>query len=60
MLLNRNLNPVVVCIRHNDLLLKTEAEAMGGVELAFAGTQLTKLAPDLHRVERPGKEMGDC
>ena len=32
------LNPVVVCIRNNDLLLKAKAEAMGGVELAFAGT----------------------
>jgi len=49
----KHLNPVVVRVRHNDLLLKTETEAMGRVELAFAWTQLSKLAPDLHRVERP-------
>ena len=54
----KNLNPVVVCVRHNDFLLKTRTEAMSGVELAFALTQQTKLATDLHGVERPAREMG--
>ena len=50
-----NLNPVVIGVRHDDLLLESKTEAMGRVELPFAGTKLAKFAADLHRVQRPEK-----
>ena len=46
---------MVIGVRHDDLLLESKTEAMGRVELPFAGTKLAKFAADLHRVQRPEK-----
>ena len=36
--------PVIVCVRHDDLLLHPETEAVRGVELPLARPQLAELA----------------
>ncbi len=45
------LDPVIVGVRHDDLLLDSEAEAVRRVELTLARTQGTELAADLHSIQ---------
>jgi hypothetical protein len=42
---------VIVGVRHDDLLLNSEAEAVRRVELTLARTQGTELAADLHSIQ---------
>lgn len=42
---------MIVRISDDNILLQTQAEAMGRIELAFAGAELAKLASDLHRAD---------
>ena len=42
----KHLYSVVVGIRHDDVLLHTQTEAVGRVELAFTWSQLTKLTSE--------------
>ena len=46
-----DLDPVVVGVGHDDLLLQAEAELIRRVELSLPLTELPKLAADSHRVE---------
>jgi len=46
-----HLNAMVVSVRHYNVLLHTQTEAVGRVELPLAGTQLSKLASNLHMTE---------
>ncbi len=45
------LDPVIVGVRHDDLLFNSEAEAVRRVELTLARTQGTELAADLHSIQ---------
>lgn len=42
------LDTVVISISYDDVLLGSQTEAVGRIELAFAGTQGAKLVADLH------------
>lgn len=43
----KDLDTMVICISHNNVLFNTQAKAMWRIELAFSWTQLTKFAPEI-------------
>lgn len=58
-----DLYPVIVGIGDYDIFLQSQTETVRGIELAFAGSQLAELAPDLHRahlVSTVGHRVGVC
>ena len=52
------LNPVVVSVGHDDILVPAQAEPVGRVELTLGLTQLTELGPHLHRPHARHQSVG--
>ena len=52
------LNPVVVSVGHDDILVPAQAEPVGRVELTLGLTQLAELGPHLHRPHARHQSVG--
>merc|ERR1719233_2698542 len=57
-ILLKHLDPVVVGVSNDNLLLQPKTESMWRVKLAFPWSKLTELATDLHRVKRSWLSRG--
>jgi len=53
-----HLDSMVVGVRHDNVFVPSEAEAVGTVELAFGRAHLTELEADLHRYQLAARVPG--